>query len=382
MEDIYSDGDSIWVASPTSGLFRFDPETSNFTHHYTEKNGLASNTVVGVLGDAQGNVWVSTVKGLSKFDPRTETFRNYDMFDGLQGDEFSPHCRAKAPDGRLFFGGINGLSAFYPDKLVDNPTPPPVVLTAFELFNKPVKVGGKNSPLQQAINVASSITLRYDQSVFGFQFAALNYTSPQKNSYAYKLDDFDRDWQYTDATRRFATYTHLDHGDDTFRVKASNNDGVWNEAGGFAPPSGSLRHGGKRAGSACLRGHFSGIALGSLPVSRPATAPAQFTVTLEGALAERTSIARELHDTLLQSFHGLLPRFQVVSSTAGTSAWRQRSSWTKPLPRRQGDRRRAGRGAGFTRFHGPDERPSSWHSMQLVRNWEEMQPTREPQHSA
>ena len=140
-EDVYSDGASIWVASPTSGLFRFDPETSKFTHHYTEKNGLASNTVLGVLGDAQGNVWVSTANGLSKFDPRTETFRNYDMFDGLQGNGFSPHCHAKLPDGRLFFAGANGLSAFYPDRLADNRTPPPVVLTAFELFNKPVKVG-------------------------------------------------------------------------------------------------------------------------------------------------------------------------------------------------------------------------------------------------
>ena len=231
VEDVYSDGATIWVASPSTGLLRFDPETGKFTHHYSEKDGLANNAVVGVLGDARGNVWVSTIKGLSRFDPRTESFRNYDVFDGLPGNEFSLRARAKAPDGRLFFGGVNGLSAFYPDKLVDNRTPPPVVLTAFELFNKPVKIGGKDSPLRQAINVASSIRLHYDQSVFRFQFAALDFTAPQKNRYAYKLDGFDHDWQYTDATRRFATYTHLDPGDYTFRVKASNNDGVWNEQG-------------------------------------------------------------------------------------------------------------------------------------------------------
>jgi len=229
-EDVYSDGASIWVASPT-GLFRFDPETGKFTHHYTDKDGLANNAVVGVLGDAQGNVWVGTANGMSKFDRRTETFRNYDRFDGLQDNGFSAHCHAKAPDGRLYFGGFNGLSAFYPNKLADNPTPPPVVLTDFELFNQPVKIDAKDSPLRQAINVASSITLRYDQSVFRFQFAALDFTAPQKNRYACKLDGFDRDWQYTDATRRFATYTHLDPGDYTFRVKASNNDGVWNEQG-------------------------------------------------------------------------------------------------------------------------------------------------------
>jgi PAS domain S-box-containing protein len=230
MEDLYFDGASIWVASPT-GLLRFDLEAGKFTHHYTEKDGLPNNSVLGVVKDAQGNVWAGTANGLSRFDPRTETFRNYDMFDGLQGNGFSAHCHAKAPDGRLFFGGDNGFSAFYPDKLVDNPNPPPVVLTEFELFNKPAKIGGKDSPLRQAINIASSINLRYRQSVFRFQFAALNYTFPQKSRYAYKLENFDRDWQYTDATRRFATYTQLDPGDYTFRVKGSNNDGVWNERG-------------------------------------------------------------------------------------------------------------------------------------------------------
>ena len=106
-----------------------------------------------------------------------------------------------------------------------------MVLTDFELFNKPVEIGGKESPLQQAIHVARSITLRYNQSVIRFQFAALNYTAPQKNRYAYKLEGFDQEWQYTDATHRFATYTNLDPGDYTFRVKASNNDGAWNETG-------------------------------------------------------------------------------------------------------------------------------------------------------
>jgi signal transduction histidine kinase len=312
IEDVYSDGASLWVASPTTGLFRFDPETGKFTHHYTEKDGLANNSVVGVLGDEQGNVWVSTIKGLSRFDPKTETFRNYDMFDGLQGNEFSTHCRAKTPDGRLFFAGANGLSAFYADRLADNATPPPVVLTAFELFNKQVKVGDENSPLQQAIHVASSIALRYDQSVFGFQFAALNYTSPQKNRYAYKLEHFDRDWQYTDATRRFATYTHLDPGDYTFRVKASNNDGVWNRQGvalhlTIVPPWWKTNW----FRAACIAA-FLAMILG-IHELRVRQLAAQFSMRLEERISERTRIARDLHDTLLQSFHGLLLRFQTVS---------------------------------------------------------------------
>ena len=222
-----------------------------------------------------------------------------------------PIATPKRPDGRLFFAGSNGLSAFYADTLVDNPTPPPVVLTAFELFNKQVKVGSKNSPLQQAIHVASSITLRYDQSVFGFQFAALNYTSPQKNRYAYKLEHFDRDWQSTDATRRFATYTHLDPGDYTFRVKASNNDGVWNQQGvalhlTIVPPWWKTNW----FRVACIAAFLAMIwGIHELRVRQLA---AQFSVRLEERVSERTRIARDLHDTLLQSFQALLPRFQAA----------------------------------------------------------------------
>jgi signal transduction histidine kinase/ligand-binding sensor domain-containing protein/DNA-binding NarL/FixJ family response regulator len=229
-EDIYFDGTMMWVASAT-GLFCFDPATGKFDRHYTDKDGLASTSVGSVIGDKQGYLWISTLRGLSRFDPQKGTFRNFDMLDGLQGNEFSHHSRARASDGRLFFGGINGFDAFYPGKLADNPNPPPVVLTDFEIFNKPVKVGGEASPLRQSINVARSITLSHDQSVFSFRFAGLNYTSPQKNQYAYRLQGFDKDWQHTDASRRFTTYTNLDPGSYTFRVKASNNDGLWNERG-------------------------------------------------------------------------------------------------------------------------------------------------------
>ncbi len=310
-EDIYSDGASLWVASAT-GLFRFDIGTEKFTQHYTEKDGLPSNKVLSVLGDALGNLWVGTDNGLSKFDPRSQTFRNYDMRDGLQGNGFSNHCRAKAPDGRLFFGGVNGLSAFYPDKLADNNTPPPVVLTGFELFNKPVTVGGKDSPLQQSINVASGIVLRHDQSVIRFQFAALNYDSPQKNQYAYKLEGFDREWQHTDAASRSATYTNLDPGHYTFRVKASNNDGVWNEQGvalhlTVLPPwwkTNLFR-------ALCVIA-FLGL-LWAAYQFRVRQLHHEFEMTLDARVAERTRIARELHDTLLQSFQGLLLRFQSAS---------------------------------------------------------------------
>jgi len=309
--DIYSDGAVLWVGSPR-GLFRFDPETGRFTRHYTEKDGLANNSIVGVLGDALGNIWLSTINGLSRFDPKTETFRNYDVFDGLQGNDFSPRSEAKAADGRMFFGGGNGLSAFYPDKVAYNPAPPPVALTEFELFNKPVRIGAKDSPLRQAINVASIVMLRHDQAVFRFEFAALDFTAPQKNRYAYKLEGFDKDWQYTDALRRFATYTNLNPGDYTFRVKASNNDGVWNEQGvalhlAILPAwyqTNWFR-------GACIAAFLMMIwGIHELRVRQLAM---QFNMRLEERVAERTRIARDLHDTLLQSFQGLLLQFKAVS---------------------------------------------------------------------
>ena len=307
-EDVYSDGASIWVGSP-AGLFRFDPEAGTFTRHYTEKDGLANTAVAGILGDARGKIWVSTLKGLSRFDPKTETFRNYDAFDGLQANEFSLRCRAKAADGRLFVGGVNGLSAFYPDRLTDNPAPPPVVLTDFELFNKPVKIGGTDSPLREAIHVASNVVLRHDQSVFRFQFAALDFTAPQKNRYAYKLEGFDRDWQYTDATRRFATYTNLSHGDYTLRVKASNNDGVWNEQGvalhiRILPPWWKTWYFRALASALVLLSIWCAYQLRVRELRR------EFDAQLDGRVEERTRLARDLHDTLLQTFQAALIQTQ------------------------------------------------------------------------
>jgi signal transduction histidine kinase len=130
----------------------------------------------------------------------------------------------------MFFGGSEGFNAFFPENIRDNPYVPPVVLTDFQLFNKPVAIG-KDSPLKKAINVADQITLRYDQNVFRLRFAALSFAQPQENRYAYKLEGFDDDWRSTDAGDHSATYTRLAPGNYTFRVKASNNDGVWNEQG-------------------------------------------------------------------------------------------------------------------------------------------------------
>jgi PAS domain S-box-containing protein len=219
---------TLWVGA-ADGLYRFDRKNETFTR-YTENQGLPSSAITGILEDNAGRLWLSTKKGLSRFDPQTETFRNYDAADGLQDNDFSQGCYAQGQNGEMFFGGSKGFNAFFPENIRDNPYMPPVVLTDFQLFNKPVAIG-KDSPLKKAVNVADQITLRYDQEVFRLRFAALSFAQPLENRYAYKLEGFDQDWRSTDAGDHSATYTRLAPGSYTFRVKASNNNGVWNEQG-------------------------------------------------------------------------------------------------------------------------------------------------------
>ncbi|HEY9606736.1 MAG TPA: two-component regulator propeller domain-containing protein [Allocoleopsis sp.] len=214
---------TLWIGTFGGGLDKFDIATETFTH-YTVADGLPNNSVVGILSDDEGNLWLSTGKGLSKFNPKTEKFRNYDVSDGLQGNEFDgikAHFRSKT--GEMFFGGLNGFNAFYPDRVKDNPHIPPIVLTDFKKLNKSIK-------LDRAISETKEIKLSYKDKFIGFEFAALDYTNPQKNQYAYKLEGFDKDWIHA-GNQRTATYTNLDGGTYIFRVKGSNNDGIWNETG-------------------------------------------------------------------------------------------------------------------------------------------------------
>lgn len=228
VEDVYEDSRGVIWVSTDNGLNKFNPATQTFTNYFT-KNGLPDNHVSGLIEDNQGYLWIATYRGIARFDPQAEIFRTYDVRDGLQDNQFS-QAIYKSKSGELFMGGVNGFNAFYPDNLTDNPYIPRVVLTDFQLLNRPVKIGG-DSPLQRHINVTDHLTLPYNYSVLTLKFAALNYRAPEKNRFAYMLEGFDQDWMYTDSANRLATYTNLDPGDYTFRVKASNNDGVWNEEG-------------------------------------------------------------------------------------------------------------------------------------------------------
>ena len=219
---------NLWVGT-SRGLNRFDRETEAFTH-YTEKDGLPNNVIYAILEDASGNLWVSTNKGVSKFDPHAEAFQNYNVDDGLQSDEFNQNAFFQSKNGEIFFAGINGLNAFYPENIINNPYLPPVILTDFQLFNQSVAIG-EEAILQKPIWDTEQIILNYDQDVFTIEFAGLSYAAPEENRYRYKLEGFDADWNEVDAKRRFAIYTNLPPGSYTFRVIAGNEDGVWSEEG-------------------------------------------------------------------------------------------------------------------------------------------------------
>lgn len=218
----------LWIGTNEGLICKKANKTDYKT--YKVEDGLANNQVLGLLVDDKDYVWASTTYGLSKFDPQTKKFRNFTLSDGLQGNEFERYVSLKTKNGELMFGGRNGFNIFAPENIVDNPNPPKVEITSFKLFNKPVGVGTKDSPLEKHISQTQNLKLSHEQSVMTFGFVALNYSSPEKNKYAYILEGFDKDWNYI-GNKQEATYTNLPAGDYVFRVKASNSDGYWNEQG-------------------------------------------------------------------------------------------------------------------------------------------------------
>lgn len=218
---------NLWVGT-MSGLNRFDRETLTF-QRYFEKDGLPNSYINGILEDEKGNLWISTVKGLSRYDQDRNEFRNFDVSDGLQGNEFNTGALAKDPTtGEMYFGGMNGFNVFHPDRVSNNPYVPPVVFTTFIRYNTDDEEG--KPIVERGITAKPHITLSYKDNVASFEFAALNYYSTSRNLYAYKLEGFNENWIQL-GTERKATFTNLDAGEYTLRVKGSNNDGVWNDDG-------------------------------------------------------------------------------------------------------------------------------------------------------
>jgi ligand-binding sensor domain-containing protein/signal transduction histidine kinase len=227
----------IWVGT-TAGLNRMihndDPEAIPVFKHYTVADGLSSNTIQGILEDDHGNLWICNGDYLVTLNPKTETFRSYDVYDRLQGGEFSLNAVFKDKDtGEMYLGGVNGFNIFHPDSIKDNPVAPNIAITNFKLSNKSIHPGGivnKRIILEKSITVTDKIILSHTDDVISFEFAALHFNSPENNKYAFMLENFEKTWNYV-GNKREATYTNLDPGEYIFRVKASNHDGVWNEKG-------------------------------------------------------------------------------------------------------------------------------------------------------
>ena len=218
---------NIWIGTK-SGLNRFDPSSGHFTV-YSTRDGLPDDHVLSILEDDKGNLWISTNQGLSRFDPITRAIANFTVADGLQSNEFKAHSCLKSSSGALYFGGVNGFNVFFPDSIRKDPSDPPLVLTHFQVFNKEVPIAGSGkdpSVLKEAIWETKTITLPYDQSVFSFEFASLNYTDKEKNQYGYMLEGFDKSWNNI-GTKHTTTYTHLDPGKYVFKIRGMGNNGQW-----------------------------------------------------------------------------------------------------------------------------------------------------------
>ncbi|MDB5010349.1 MAG: ATP-binding region ATPase domain protein [Mucilaginibacter sp.] len=227
----------LWIGTDGGGLKYFDIKSNRF-YSITEALGIGNNTVHSILEDEQDRLWISTNKGIScitfnefkvPFNKANLKIANYTVTDGLQSNQFTTGTAVKTNDGRLVFGGINGITTFNPENIKVNPVKPKVVFTEFTIFNKLVPFGIPGSPLLKPIDETREITLKYNQAFFSIKFAALNYISPEKNEFAFKLDGFtDNEWHYVRNVNT-ATYTNLNPGTYYFKIKAANNDGIWNE---------------------------------------------------------------------------------------------------------------------------------------------------------
>lgn len=222
---------SIWLGTQT-GLNKFNSLTKTFKHYYKE-DGLPDNRITGLALEDENTLWITTIHGVSRFNTKTEAQQIFTKEDGFQSNEFNRNSIYVTKNQNIFMGTTKGFNIVYPEKLIKNTTPPEVLITELRINNKPVLVGDEDSPLDKHISETEEITLYNTQSVISFDFAVMDFTLPEKNQYAYKLEGFDpvdSGWHYS-KTKRSVTYTNLSPGEYVFRVKGANNDGIWNEEG-------------------------------------------------------------------------------------------------------------------------------------------------------
>ena len=216
----------IWIGTDRQGVFKYNPANKGVMA-YTENDGLANNSVYGIVQDEQGNMWISTGNGLSNLNVRTSIFHNYTTRDGLAGNEFNNNSCVRLRDGEILFGGFNGFTGFFPKNIKDKEDKPAAFISGLKVFNKPVEVGDANKILSTDISQSKAITLKYTQNVFTIDFVILNYIRAEKNKYAYEIENIDKTWNYTNTPS--ATYNNLPAGRYHFLAKGRTNDGVWSD---------------------------------------------------------------------------------------------------------------------------------------------------------
>ncbi len=225
VRDIYTNKDGyLWLATEGGGLLRYEKST-NKVKRYSEKDGLPSNTILNILPDNAGTLWLSTYNGLSNFDPSLQTFKNYYDSDGLQSNQFNYNAAIKLKDGSLAFGGIHGFNLFQPGQLKSLQRDSKMVLTAVSVNNKSTKLF-TGDRIYSSTNHIDKLTIPFDDAVLNVHFSSLEYSFPTKVEYAYFLEGWDKDWNYVDNVKT-ANYTNLKEGKYTLRIKSTNADGVW-----------------------------------------------------------------------------------------------------------------------------------------------------------
>jgi signal transduction histidine kinase len=265
-----------------------------------------------VFEDSFGELWLGTSNGLSRLDRSRKIFKNYSPADGLPGLDFTGYSACyRGKSGEMFFGGFAGAASFRPENVQDVTYAPPVALTGFQLSGVPVAIGGPDSPLSRAIGYTSAMTLAHDQNNFSIEFTALSFRNPATNRYRYQLEGLEDSWHEVGSDRRFASYTTLPAGHYRFRVQGATSRGPWNEPGVTV----AIEIQSPWWSTWWFKGLVALLVLAIIAgayLLRIRQIAEQFNIRLDERVNERTRIARELHDSLLQSFQGLIYRLQAV----------------------------------------------------------------------
>tara|TARA_R110002051_G_scaffold74908_1_gene136500 strand:+ start:11742 stop:15908 length:4167 start_codon:yes stop_codon:yes gene_type:complete len=217
----------LWIGTKGAGLCQYNPFKDTFSW-FDKSNGLIQENICAITESLNGELWLGGNSGLTEFDLKNNSFKNFTMNDGLLSNDFNMNACLTDANGRIYFGGYQGINHFIPNEIITNRIESSVYLKELKIFNQKVNPTDKNSPLKKVITQTDSLTLTHKQSVFTIEYAGLNYTRPEENKYAYYLEGYENDWNYV-GNIRSATYTNLDPGDYVFKLKASNNDGIWNK---------------------------------------------------------------------------------------------------------------------------------------------------------